>query len=63
MLQVFFDGGGIVYRRRKESSLNPQFDMDMIDVEGDSVMSPQFHDEARVKKTVVAAGALTAVET
>ena len=35
--------------------------MDMIDVERDSVMSPQFHDDARVKKTVVA-GALTAVE-
>ena len=39
--------------------------MDMIDVEGESVMSPfvaQFLDDARVK-TVVAAGALTAVET
>ena len=39
--------------------------MDMIDVEGDLVMSPvvaQFHDDFRVKKTV-AAGALTAVET
>ena len=48
----------------KESSFNPRFDMDMIDVEGDSVMSPvvgQFHDDPRVK--TVAAGALTAVET
>ena len=35
--------------------------MDMIDVEGDSVMSAQFHDDPRVK--TVAAGALTAVET
>jgi hypothetical protein len=36
--------------------------MDMIDEEGDSVMSPvvaQFHDDPRVK--TVAAGALTAV--
>ena len=47
-----------VSQEKRKRFFNPRFD---IDEEGDSVMSPQFHDDPRVK--TVAAGALTVVET